>query len=109
MSIRKGTIVRFPDGRVAVKKVTGTWEVSGSTRERIRDSELDEGYTVVYTPYKDVSRYGLGTIIRAGDEPFIKTSHTSWKGGEWTGIYDKTLTDAQIVAYDFIELYVVGE
>ena len=105
MSMRKGTIVRFPDGRVAVKKVTGVWEVSGTTRERYRDSELDEGYAVVYTPPKDVSRYGLGTIIRIEEEPFIKT----WIGGEWTGIDDKTLTDAQIVEYDFIELYVVGE
>lgn len=109
MSMRIGTIVRFPDGRVAVKKLSGRWEVSGTTRERYRDEDLDEGYAVVYTPYKDVSRYGLGTIIRVGDEPFIKTSHGSLWGGEWTGIDDKTLTDAQIVEYDFIELYVVGE
>lgn len=108
MSMRMGTIVRFPDGRVAVKKAAGYWEVSGTTIERYRDSELDEGYTVVYTPYKDVSRYNLGTIIRVGDEPFMKTSHTSMWGGEWTGLFDKTLTDAQIVEYDFIELYVVG-
>lgn len=107
--LREGTVVRFPDGRVAVKKVSGVWEVSGTTIERYRDSELDSGFAVVYTPYKDVSRYGLGTIIRVGDEPFIKTSHTAYKGGEWTGIDDKTLTDAQAVEYDFIELYVVGE
>ena len=29
MSMRKGTIVRFPDGRVAVKKLSDRWDYSG--------------------------------------------------------------------------------
>lgn len=108
MSMRKGTIVRFWDGRVAVKKVTDVWEVSGTTRERYRDSELDEGYAVVYTPPKDVSGYGLGTIVRIGEEPYMKVSWNSWEGGTWQGLYGN-LGDSAVADSDFIELYVVGE
>lgn len=106
MSIRVGTIVRFVDGRVAVKKVTGAWEVSGTTRERYRDEELDEGFTVVYTPPKDVSGYGLGTIVMIGDSPYIKTNHSQIGGGTWTGIWS-ILDDAGVEESDFTVLRVM--
>lgn len=108
-ALREGTIVRFPDGRVAVKKVSGVWEVSGTTRERYRDEDLDDGYVVVYTPPKDVSGYGLGTILRVGDKAFTKISHSVPGGGYWQGLYDAVLWDGDLEATDFIELYVTTE
>ena len=111
MSIRKGTIVRFPDGRVAVKKVTGVWEVSGTTLERYRDSELDEGYTVVYTPIRNVSEYRLGTAVLVGKDVYVKVGQTvigSVRSSEWTNVNGGVMTDAELAATDFIELY-LGE
>ena len=113
MSIRKGTIVRFWDGRVAVKKVTGTWEVSGTTRERYRDKDLDEGFTVVYTPVRNVSEYMLGTAVLVGKEVFVKVS-TSIYGeddvrGYWESVDCNVLKDQELAETEFIELFVNSE
>ena len=112
MSIRKGTIVRFWDGRVAVKKVTGTWEVSGTTRERYRDSELDEGFTVVYTPVRNVSEFRLGTAVLVGKDVYVKVGFSSFGGsilGEWETVEGKVLNDPDLVETEFIELFVDTE
>ena len=111
MSIRKGTIVRFPDGRVAVKKPTGAWEVSGTTRERYRDSELDEGYTVVYTPVRNVSEYGLGTAVLVGKDVYVKVGYvlygdTRWY---WETVDGEVLRDRELAEMEFIELFVDTE
>lgn len=112
MSIRKGTIVRFPDGRVAVKKVTGTWEVSGTTRERYRDEDLDKGYTVVYTPVRSVSEYGLGTAVLVGKEVFVKAGASTFGNevhGYWESVDGKVLNDHELAETEFIELFVDSE
>ena len=111
MSIRKGTIVRFPDGRVAVKKVTDTWEVSGSTRERYRDSELDEGYTVVYTPVRDVSEYRLGTAVLVGKDVYVKVSAVLYGDIRWywETIDGEVLSDRELAEMEYIELFVDSE
>ena len=112
MSIRTGTIVRFPDGRVAVKKVAGYWEVSGTTIQRYRDSELDEGYTVVYTPVRNVSEYELGTAVLVGKDVYVKVGFSSFGGamlGYWETVDGKTLRDYELAEMEFIELFVDSE
>lgn len=106
--MKKGTVVKFRDGRVAVKKVTGDWEVSGTVLLRRSDSDLED-HVVLWVPPVDVSGYGLGTILRVGDEAFMKTSHRTPGGGVWSGISGTWLEDEQIEEYDFIELYVTTE
>lgn len=111
MSIRKGTIVRFPDGRVAVKKLSDRWEVSGTTIERYRDEDLDVGYAVVYTPVRNVSEYKLGTAVLVGKDVFVKVGQTvigSVRSSEWTSVNGEVMTDAELAATDYIELY-LGE
>lgn len=103
--MKKGTVVKFWDGRVAVKRVTGDWEVSGTVLLRRSDSDLED-HVVLWVPPVDVSGYGLGTILRVGDEAFMKTSHRTPGGGGWSGISGVWLEDAQIEASDFIELFV---
>ena len=112
MSIRKGTIVRFWDGRVAVKKVTGTWEVSGTTRERYRDSELDEGFTVVYTPVRNVREFRLGTAVLVGKDVYVKVGFSSFGGamlGYWETVDGTELRDYELAEMEFIELFVDTE
>ena len=112
MSIRKGTIVRFWDGRVAVKKVTGTWEVSGTTRERYRDEDLDKGYAVVYTPVRNVSECRLGTAVLVGKDVYVKVGASSFGGsilGEWETVEGKVLNDPDLAETEFIELFVDTE
>lgn len=112
MSIRKGTIVRFPDGRVAVKKVTGAWEVSGTTLERYRDSELDEGYTVVYTPIRNVSEYKLGTAVLVGKDVYVKVGASTFGDevfGYWETVDGEALSDHELAETEFIELFVDSE
>ena len=104
MSIRKGTIVRFPDGRVAVKKLSDRWEISGTTRERYRDSELDEGFTVVYTPIRNVSEYRLGTAVLVGKDVYVKTVP-----GYWETVDGEALGDHELAETEFIELFVDTE
>ena len=104
MSIRVGTIVRFSDGRVAVKKLSGTWEVSGTTRERYRDSELDERYTVVYTPVRDVSEYRVGTSVLVGKDVYVKTVDRYWET-----VFGDVLRDHELAEMEFIELFVDTE
>ena len=104
MSIRIGTIVRFFDGRVAVKKLSGRWEVSGSTRERYYDEDLDEGYTVVYTPVHDVSEYRIGTTVLVGKDAYVKTM-----SGYWETVFGDVLRDRELVETGFIELFVDTE
>ncbi len=111
MSIRTGTIVRFLDGRVAVKKVAGYWEVSGTTIERYRDSELDEGYTVVYTPVRNVSEYRVGTAVLVGKDVYVKVSavlygDTRWY---WETIDGEVLSDRELAEMEYIELFVDSE
>lgn len=111
MSMRKGTIVRFPDGRVAVKKLSGRWEVSGTTRERYYDEDLDKGYTVVYTPVNDISEYRLGTAVLVGKDVYVKVSavlygDTRWY---WETIDGEVLSDRELAATEFIELFVDTE
>lgn len=103
MSMRKGTIVRFPDGRVAVKKLSDRWEVSGTTRERYCDEDLDRGYTVVYTPVQDVSEYRLGTAVLVGKDVYVKTS------GYWETVHGDVLNDHELAETEFIELFVDTE
>lgn len=105
--MRIGTIVRFYDGRVAVKKLSGGWEVSGTTRERVSDSELEE-FTVVYVPPRDVSGYRLGTAVLVGGDVFVKTSQTmiGWEiSSEWMNVNGEVMTDDELAATDYIELY----
>lgn len=108
--MRIGTIVRFWDGRVAVKKVSGVWEVSGTTRERVSDSELEE-FTVVYVPPRDVNGYRLGTAVLVGGDVFVKTSQTmigSVLSSEWMNVNGEVMSDDELAATDYIELY-LGE
>lgn len=112
MSMRKGTIVRFPDGRVAVKKVAGYWEVSGTTIERYRDSELDEGYTVVYTPVRNVSEYRLGTAVLVGKDVYVKVGSSTFGDevfGYWETVDGESLSDRELAETEFIELFVDSE
>ena len=112
MSMRMGTIVRFPDGRVAVKKTAGYWEVSGTTIERYRDSELDEGYTVVYTPVRNVSEYGLGTAVLVGKDVYVKVGASAFGDeihGYWESVGGKSLSDRELAEMEFIELFVDSE
>lgn len=111
MSIRVGTIVRFVDGRVAVKKLSGIWEVSGTTRVRYRDKDLDEGYTVVYTPVRNVSEYRLGTAVLVGKDVYVKVGQTvigSVRSSEWASVDGKIMSDDELAATDYIELYLGG-
>lgn len=103
--MKKGTVVKFWDGRVAVKKVTGDWEVSGTVLLRRSDSDLED-HVVLWVPPVDVSGYGLATILRVGEEPYMKTSHSSISGGGWSGICGEQMNDRQIAESDFIELFV---
>lgn len=108
--MRIGTIVRFTDGRVAVKKVSGVWEVSGSTLERYSDRELEE-FTVVYVPPRDVSGYRVGTAVLVGGDVFVKTSQSvigSVRSSEWASVDGEVMSDAELAATDYIELY-LGE
>lgn len=108
--MRIGTIVRFMDGRVAVKKLSGAWEVSGTTRERFSDSELEE-FTVVYVPPRDVSGYGLGTAVLVGGDVFVMVGQTvigSVRSSEWMNVNGEVMSDDELAATDYIELY-LGE
>lgn len=108
--MRIGTVVRFMDGRVAVKKLSGAWEVSGTTRERVSDSELEE-FTVVFVPPRDVSGYRVGTAVLVGGDVFVKTSQTvigSVRSSEWTNVNGEIMSDDELAATDYIELY-LGE
>lgn len=108
--MRIGTIVRFTDGRVAVKKVSGLWEVSGTTMVRVSDRELEE-FTVVYVPPRDVSGYRVGTAVLVGGDVFVKTSQTvvGWEiSSEWMNVNGEAMTDAELAATDYIELYLGG-
>lgn len=112
MSIRVGTIVRFSDGRVAVKKLSGTWEVSGTTRVRYRDKDLDEGFTVVYTPVRSVSEYELGTAVLVGKDVYVKVGASSFDGtmlGYWETVDGEVLRDRELAETEFIELFVDSE
>lgn len=112
MSIRKGTIVRFPDGRVAVKKLSDRWEVSGTTLERYHDEDLDAGYAVVYTPVRNVSEYELGTAVLVGKDVYVKVGFSSFGGamlGYWETVGGKTLRDYELAEMEFIELFVDSE
>lgn len=108
--MRIGTIVRFMDGRVAVKKLSGAWEVSGTTRERFSDSELEE-FTVVYVPPRDVSGYGLGTAVLVGGDVFVMVGQTvigSVRSSEWMNVNGEVMSDDELASTDYIELY-LGE
>lgn len=112
MSMRKGTIVRFPDGRVAVKKLSDRWEVSGTTRERYYDEDLDEGFTVVYTPVRDVSEYRLGTAVLVGKDVYVKVGFSSFGGamlGYWETVVGDSLNDYELDWTEFTELFVDTE
>lgn len=111
MSIRVGTIVRFLDGRVAVKKLSGIWEVSGTTIERYRDSELDEGFTVVYTPVRNVSEYRLGTAVLVGKDVYVKVSAVLYGDIRWywETIDGEVLSDRELAEMEYIELFVDSE
>lgn len=112
MSMRKGTIVRFPDGRVAVKKLSDRWEVSGTTRERYRDEDLDKGFTVVYTPVNDVSEYRLGTAVLVGKDVYVKVGASSFGDevyGYWETVDGESLGDHELAETEFIELFVDTE
>lgn len=108
--MRIGTIVRFYDGRVAVKKLSGVWEVSGTTLERYSDRELEE-FTVVYVPPRDVSGYRLGTAVLVGGDVFVKVGQTvigSVRSSEWASVDGEVMSDDELSATDYIELYLGG-
>lgn len=112
MSIRVGTIVRFTDGRVAVKKLSDRWEVSGTTRERYHDEDLDKGYTMVYTPVRNISEYELGTAVLVGKDVFVKVGVSSFGEamlGYWETVDGEVLRDYELAETEFIELFVDTE